>query len=154
MIVEQNSYPDPDASPGYQLWLVSNLWQRKVRAILEPLELTHTQFVVLAVVGWLDEEDAPVTQAAVARRAGIDEMMTSQVVRTLEDRELLERGKHPTDARARTLALTPSGEETLISARTIVRDKMHTFFGLLSSKERAQLTQLLAKLGRHFNEQQ
>jgi DNA-binding MarR family transcriptional regulator len=43
-------------------------------------------------------------------------MMTSQVVRKLEARGLVTREPHPTDARARHLALTPQGERLLAVA--------------------------------------
>ena len=51
---------------------------------------------------WLDVE-GPVTQHALAEHAATDEMMTSQVLRALEERGLVERAQHPSDARARKL---------------------------------------------------
>src|SRR3546814_15453085 len=38
----------PENSPGFLLWQVTNQWQRRLRATLEPLGLTHVQFVLLA----------------------------------------------------------------------------------------------------------
>ena len=94
----------PDESPGFLLWTVSNAWQRRVRAALEPLGLTHVQFVLLASLAWLARDGAVVTQVELARHAATDVMMTSQVLRALESRGLLERHPHPADARARALA--------------------------------------------------
>jgi DNA-binding MarR family transcriptional regulator len=88
-----------DASPGLLLWQVSNRWQAAQRAALRPFDLTHVQFVLLASLTWLDNE-GPVTQKRLAEHAATDPMMTSQVLRALEERGLIRRGQHPTDARA------------------------------------------------------
>lgn len=52
---EQNfQFASPDDSPGFLLWQVSNLWQRKMKAELSDLGLTHVQFVLLAGIVWLN----------------------------------------------------------------------------------------------------
>ena len=56
-----SAFEGPDDSPGYLLWRVSNSWQREQRNALQPLGLTHTQFVVLAVASWFEEKE-PLTQ--------------------------------------------------------------------------------------------
>ena len=47
----------PSYSPGFLLWRISNNWQRDQRAALQPLGLTHTQFVMLAVVTWFSSQE-------------------------------------------------------------------------------------------------
>ena len=42
----------PAESPGFLLWKISNAWQRRLRVALQPYELTHSQFVLLAT-GWI-----------------------------------------------------------------------------------------------------
>jgi DNA-binding MarR family transcriptional regulator len=90
------------------LWRITNSWQREIRAALAPFGLTHVQFVLLAALTAMDRE-TPVTQRDLAERAVTDPMMTSQVLRALEDKDLVERHPHPTDRRARTLKVTPAG---------------------------------------------
>jgi DNA-binding MarR family transcriptional regulator len=86
---------------GFLLWRVTLSWQRRIRSVLESHQLTHMQFVLLASLWWLaDHEDRPPTQARLAQQAGTDPMMTSQVIRKLEARGLLERALDPTDSRA------------------------------------------------------
>ena len=97
-----------DESPGLLLWQVTNQWQAAQRAALKPFDITHVQFVLLATLTYL-EASGPVTQKALADLAATDPMMTSQVVRTLESRELIHRPAHPTDRRARALAVTEAG---------------------------------------------
>src|SRR5256885_15494596 len=81
----------PAASPGFLLWHVTHAWQRAVAAALAPLELTHVQFVLLACLWWLEEQGCTPNQLQLARQAGTDAKMTSQVVRKLEAKGLIER---------------------------------------------------------------
>jgi DNA-binding MarR family transcriptional regulator len=106
-----------EESPGLLLWQVTNYWQAAQRAALKPFGLTHVQFVLLASLTWLDAEQ-PVTQRDLATHAATDPMMTSQVLRALEQRGLIERRPHPRDKRARALAATPTGVE--LANRAIV----------------------------------
>jgi DNA-binding MarR family transcriptional regulator len=138
-------YLDLDKNPGYQLWLATNAWQRIVRKALEPLHLTHVQFVLLASLSVLGEENACITQAQVSRFAATDENMTSQVVRSLADRGLLTRAEHPTDARARCLELTAEGAEVLAQARAAVKPARDKFFAPLGDRAET-LAQLLREI--------
>ncbi|WP_458690232.1 MarR family winged helix-turn-helix transcriptional regulator [Nocardia tengchongensis] len=104
-------FEDADESPGLLLWQVTNRWQAAQRAALAPFDLTHVQFVLLAALTWLTGRSGgdPVTQRDVADQAATDPMMTSQVLRTLEQKGLLERHDHPTDKRAKSLLPTEAG---------------------------------------------
>jgi DNA-binding MarR family transcriptional regulator len=75
------------------------------------------QFVLLASLWWLEEHGRPPTQARLAEHAGTDAMMTSQVLRRLEARGLLDRRPDPGDSRARRLRLTPAG--SALTARAL-----------------------------------
>jgi len=109
------------------LWRVTLSWQRRIRSVLEPYELTHVQFVLLTSLWWLaDHEDQPPTQARLAQHAGTDPMMTSQVTRKLETRKLLERALDPTDSRARRLHLTAAGRAVVARALKDVEPRMRT----------------------------
>ncbi len=96
-------------SPGFLLWQVSSMWQRRINAGLKPFGLTHAQFVLLASLTWLASEDKPLTQVDLASHAKMDVMMTSNVLRTLEEKGLIIRKPHPTDTRAKSLAMTSKG---------------------------------------------
>ena len=107
-------------SPGFLLWRISNAWQQRQRAALQPLGLTHVQFVLLASLVWLTHHGASVTQTALAEQAQTDPMMTSQVVRALEARGLLTRTVSTDDRRARVLAPTPDGVALAAAAIQVV----------------------------------
>ena len=140
-------FPGAEASPGFVLWQVATLWQRRVRAALEPTGLTHAQFVLLASAAWLEahaEEDAPPSQADVAAHARTDPVMTSEVLRTLEAKRLVRRGPHPADARARAVRTTPAGRALAARAVALVEVVDAEFFGAPGEELRA-LAALLAR---------
>lgn len=101
----------PADSPGFLLWHATLTWQRRINAVLAPLNLTHVQFVLLACAWWLDQRGETPNQQALARQAGTDIKMTSQVLRTLEGKGLLWRQVDPADSRARQLRPTATGTE-------------------------------------------
>lgn len=105
----ETSFNEPSDNPGFLLWRVTNAWQRQIRASLEPLDLTHVQFVLLASLAWLSKTTPNIPQVLLAQHANTDIMMTSQVVRTLERKHYLERHSDPKDARSKLLCITPAG---------------------------------------------
>lgn len=113
----ETAFANENDSPGLLLWRVSNAWSAAQRAALAPHGLTHPQFVLLASLSFL-HRDAPVMQRDLAHHAGMDPMTTSQVLRALEAKGLVERRKHPSDARARALAVTASG--AALANKTVV----------------------------------
>ena len=137
-------FDSPEHSPGFLLWRVTNRWQAAQRAALKPFGLTHVQFVLLASLAWLDPE-GPVTQKRLADQAGTDVMMTSQVLRALEQRALVIRLPHPDDGRARALAVTPDGRALADRAVVAVEACDRDFFAVLGSGT-PHLTALLHSL--------
>ena len=138
-------FTGPEESPGFLLWQVSNLWQRKQRAALKALDLTHVQFVLLANTAWHTHQGQQLTQAQLAHHAQIDVMMTSQVLRTLEEKGLVHREAHPRDTRANLLSVTPAGLETATRAVALAEGVDRAFFGQLH-EHTGQLTALLKQL--------
>jgi DNA-binding MarR family transcriptional regulator len=128
--VSATRYPEgPAASPGFLLWHLTLAWQRAVTAALEPLGLTHVQFVLLACAWWLSGQGQVPNQLQLARQAGTDVKMTSQVVRRLETKGLLERQVDPGDSRARRLHLTAEGRRLAERAVAAVEEADARFFG-------------------------
>ncbi|MFM9552022.1 MULTISPECIES: MarR family winged helix-turn-helix transcriptional regulator [Streptomyces] len=137
-------YTDAEESPGLLLWQVTNRWQAAIRLTLKPYGLTHVQFVLLATLTWLGSE-GPVTQKALADHAASDPMMTSQVLRVLEGRGLVERRPHPQDGRARALAVTEEGRALANRAVVAVEACDAEFFGTLG-QETGAFTRALRRL--------
>jgi DNA-binding MarR family transcriptional regulator len=126
----------PGQSPGFLLWKVSNAWQRRQRAALQPFDLTHSQFVLLATATWFGSKEA-LTQSRLAQLAGVDAMTTSQVVRALEAAGLLERRQHPDDPRAKAIVVTTSGRNKARLALVAVEETDEAFFKPVAATSRA-----------------
>ena len=124
-------FKSPKDSPGYLLGQLTMLWQRRQKKVLDPLDLTQTQFVLLAAVAWLSKKSDAVTQIDIANQSNADRMMVSKVLRTLEDKNFVTRNEHPTDTRAKIIQLTSSGETVLQKALTQVENADLDFFSAL-----------------------
>ncbi|MHA4807939.1 MarR family winged helix-turn-helix transcriptional regulator [Flavitalea flava] len=118
-------------SPGFLLWQVTNLWQREIRKALEKFELTHSQFVLLASIYWLNLKEQSVTQILLSSHTRIDPMTTSTVLRTLQGRGLVQRQEHATDTRAKTVVLTDEGKKITQQAVKTVEKFDAAFFAPL-----------------------
>ncbi len=126
-------FKSPNESPGHLLAHLTMLWQRKQRKVLDPLGLTHTQFVLLAALGWLSRENNVVTQVDIANQSNADRMMVSKVLRTLEEKKFITRQEHETDTRAKTIQLTKSGAEALQKAIIKVENADIDFFSAIET---------------------
>lgn len=124
-------FKSPDESPGYLLGQLTTLWQRKQKKVLDPLNLTQTQFVLLAALGWLSREKDDVTQVDIANQGNADRMMVSKVLRTLESKGFISRQEHRTDTRAKVIKLTNDGTKVLQKALTAVETADIDFFSVL-----------------------
>ena len=127
-------FKSPNDSPGYLLGQVTMLWQRKQKKILDPLDLTQTQFMLLAALAWLSKKSEAVTQVDIANQSNADRMMVSKVLRTLEDKGFIKRQEHETDTRAKTIRLTVNGEIVLQKALVEVENADLDFFAALGTK--------------------
>jgi len=124
------SFKSPEDSPGYLLGQLTMIWHRKLKQVLDPLNLTQTQFALLAAVAWLAKTSDLVTQIDIANQCNADRMMTSKVLRTLLTKKFITRQEHPTDTRAKTIKLTPEGETVLQNAIIAVENADNAFFSV------------------------
>lgn len=137
----------PELSPGFLLWHALLRWQRSTNAALEPLGLTHMQFVLLTSTWWLvEQEHTSPNQTELADWVGIDKMTTSQALRTLEAKELVARDADPRDARAFRLKPTRKGAKLAARAIGVVEDVDSEFFAAASSPK--DTVRLLSELAR------
>lgn len=139
----QSNFETPQTSPGFLLWQVSNKWQAAQRKALAAYDLTHVQFVLLAALAWL--RDDTITQKELAAYAGTDIMMTSQVLRVLEKRGLVERTISASDKRAIHVSLTDTGQSLVNQAIVEVERVDSEFFGQLG-KDATVFTASLRRL--------
>lgn len=140
------SVENAEDSSGFLLWQVTNLWQREIRKILEPYDLTHSQFVLMACIHWLTLKNELVTQIILSTHTKIDPMTTSTVLRTLQTKGFVKRIEHPTDTRAKIVTITESGKEIIKKAVVSVELFDTNFFASVNKNNgnfNNQLLQLL-----------
>ncbi|WP_160328255.1 MarR family winged helix-turn-helix transcriptional regulator [Solirubrum puertoriconensis] len=123
------TFEGPDVNPGFLLAQATAHWQRSLGEVLKPMGLSPSQFLLLAAVQRLGQQQAPVTQASVAQYAHYDKMTTSKIVRTLEEKGLIQRPTNEQDARARSLSLTSAGLKTVVRAAWALEEFDQQFFG-------------------------
>jgi DNA-binding MarR family transcriptional regulator len=136
---------EPGRSPGFLLWHATLRWQRRIVAALAPLELTHVQFVLLASTWWLNEHGEEPSQIALSAHAGTDVKMTSQVLRELERKGLVEREIDPDDSRARRLTVTRQGARLAPRAIAVVEQADEQFFESVATEDALDLLSRLVK---------
>jgi DNA-binding MarR family transcriptional regulator len=136
----------PAESPGFLLWHATLRWQRDIAVGLGPLGLTHVQFVLLACTWWLNQHGRRPSQIALAEFAGTDVKMTSQVVRSLERKGLLEREVDASDTRVRRLRPTWRGARLAPRAIAVVEHVDADFFRNVPAVAAVSFLRPLARL--------
>jgi DNA-binding MarR family transcriptional regulator len=142
---EISVHDTPDRSPGFLLWHISTSWRSSIENILKPMDLTHPQFVVLAAVGWLTRKGDRVSQAAIGKMAGLDPNTISQVLRGLEQKEVIQR-EQSSDGRAKNPILTTKGGKILSQALPAVETTDAQFFNSLVDNEIEHMIRIFQKL--------
>lgn len=77
------------------------------RPLLEPMELTHPQYLVMLAL-WQHE---PLTVRELATKLSLESATLSPLLKRLEAVGYLTRPRHPEDERALQVALTPKGRK-------------------------------------------
>ena len=142
----------PEDSPGFLLAQVTLIWQRKQKRVLDPLNLTHTQFVLMSSLAWLSRENDSVTQVDIANLSNSDRMMVSRVLRLLEEKQFITRQEHQRDTRAKIIKLTPTGEEVLQKAIVEVENADIEFFSAIKTNQESFNTAMIKLIEMNMNE--
>lgn len=136
---------DSAKSPGFLFIKTYNQWYGKIQQTLKKIELTHPQFVLLAVIAYLSHQGIQPTQKMISSHASMDVMTTSQVLRLLEKKAYIKRGPHPADTRAKAICLLPAGEEKINVAVPLIEGVDTAYFGALG-RDLSGFTDLLRRL--------
>ena len=126
--MKSSKFKDSHQSVGLIFWKVSTLWQRKIKENLNKINLTHTQFVILASIQELNERHEIITQKEISDFSSVDTMTVSSVLRLLEKKNLITRITHPKDTRANKIEMTSEGQKIIHVAIPIVEAVDDEFF--------------------------
>ncbi|MGO2384780.1 MAG: MarR family winged helix-turn-helix transcriptional regulator [Pseudolactococcus laudensis] len=122
---------DSAQSIGFSFIKAYNIWHRKIKTDLLAIGLTHPQFVTLAALGYLQQQQEEVNQIDIAVNTDMDVMTVSTIVRNLEKQALINRNVSKIDSRAKVITITSQGSFVLNQALKIVEDIDRTYFSVL-----------------------
>lgn len=125
-----------EPSLGFVFWSLFLQWRRRMDKVLDPLALTHPQFIALAVIDFLRSDHKTVSQILIAKTTGFDINMTSQVLRNLEKKGFVKRQRLATDSRTMQVTLSQLGKDKLARALGLVEATDKAYFGVLGGAER------------------
>ena len=118
-----------------------------IKKELKKINLTHPQFVVLASLAYLSQNDNEVTQVMISKLSEIDVMTVSQILSLLEKHDFVKRKEHARDTRAKVVILNKKGEEILQTAVPLIEKIDEFFFGKLDNDEE-QFKHFLVRLNK------
>jgi DNA-binding MarR family transcriptional regulator len=122
----------------FRLWRASHT---RVAEAFESIGLTPALFGVLNVLG----ARKGAIQQEIGAAMGIDPSTMVSLIDQLEAAGLAERRPHPTDRRARAIAITPKGRRLLEKGRQMSMQVEDEVLGGLTAAERRELITLLRR---------
>lgn len=131
-----------DDSPGFLLFRITVLWQKKLGIIFNDLKIQQTQYAILASLKYFEEKNEKCTQAFLVEHARIDKMTLSKSVRQLEKTGLVKRAQSDEDARAVLVQLTQRGRNLVTEAVGRIEDADELFFHYLNEKQRSSFKEI------------
>ncbi|MDA8415978.1 MAG: MarR family transcriptional regulator [Betaproteobacteria bacterium] len=126
---------EADDSPGFLLWRVIALWQRKLAGIFGEFGITQTQFAILASLRWFELQQEPPTQVRLVEHAKIDKMTLSKAIRKLEANGYVLREPSVSDTRAIRIRFTDGGRQLIHQAILAVERADDEFFSCLTEQQ-------------------
>lgn len=129
----------PEDSPGFLLWQTTVTWQRLIKRALDVYDVSHSQFVIMAVLLWFEEHDQVPTQIAISRLSKLDKMTVSKSLKKLADQGYVCRQENQQDTRAKCIYLTSKGKNLALKLVPIVEETDEIFFKRLTQEEQKEL---------------
>lgn len=136
----------PKDRPGLVLWQTTITWQKLIKEALEPYNISHSQYVIMAILLWFEENDEEINQIKIAAMSRLDKMTVSDALKKLSKIGLIERREHAKDTRAKVATLTQRGKELACKLVPIVEGVDARFFGRLAKKDQAELMRILGEI--------
>ena len=142
----------PEDSPGFLLWQTTVTWQRLIKRALEVHDISHAQFVVMALALWFEEHGQDPTQIDIVRLSKLDKMTVSSSLKKLAVQGYITRKESEIDTRAKWVSLTPQGKKLVSKLIPIVEQIDADFFGIVPRSDQQALIQILGKLMAETND--
>ncbi len=137
------SFDQPEDSPGFLLWQTTITWQRQIKKALDPYNISHAQFVIMAVTLWFENNHRDVTQIMIIKQSKLDKMTVSKSLKKLVSDELVKRTEDKSDSRAKAVFLTKKGRNLISKLVPIVERIDNAFFGVVKKSDQQTLIAIL-----------
>ena len=141
-------FEKPEDSPGFLLWQTTMLWQRQIKRELEPFEVSHPQFVIMALLLWFEAHQMEAVQGLIVKYSKLDKMTVSSSLKKLVERGWVRRTENREDTRSKNVTLTKKGKVLINQLVPLVEQVDATFFGSIAQKNQRQLIHFLASLSK------
>lgn len=138
----------PEDSPGFLLWQTTTIWQRLIKKALEPYEVTHPQFVIMATLLWFKSHGYDTTQTNIVAWTKLDKMTVSKSIKGLVNKGLANRVEHKIDTRAKSVTLTQKGKTLVHKLVPVVEGIDAKFFGKIPKQHQKTLNEIFKELAR------
>lgn len=146
-------FEKPEDSPGFLLWQTTIIWQRKIKKALEPYDISHAQFVIMATLLWFESHHYDTTQILIVNQTKLDKMTVSNSLKKLAGLGYIHRIEHEMDTRAKSVSLTEKGKAMVRTLVPIVEGIDGSFFSKISIEEQKSLVHLLGKIIRGMSDE-
>ena len=133
-------------------WLISQAALHGHRLLARAFAAAGSSGYQYRLLAALDEF-GPASQAALARRTGIDRSDVVAALNDLAGRGLVNRSADPADRRRNIITVTAAGTGWFQQLDSVVADVQNTLLAPLSPAERRQLTRLLSRILSHAGSQ-
>ncbi len=140
------SFDKPADSPGFMLWQTTITWQRAIKEALDPYDISHSQFVIMALLLWFEKHAYSPTQILIANWSKLDKMTVSKAINKLVSKELVNQSEHKGDTRAKSVILTKNGIKLIHKLIPLIERLDDQFFNKLSNSERDALIRSFKKI--------
>lgn len=139
-------FDKPEDSPGFLLWQTTITWQRLIKKALDSYNISHAQFVILAITLWFESKNQEISQSLIIRQSRLDKMTVSKSCKKLATDGYINRLEHKIDTRTKTVSLTKKGKELITKLIPIVENIDENFFGVVKKSDCRSLIGILHNL--------
>lgn len=123
-------FDSAESSPGFLFWKVANLHQRLQRQVLKDLDISPTQYSLLACYFFLKNPTKLPTQSDICEMAGLDKMLVSDTTKALLRKKLVCKKSNKDDQRSFFIELTDEGKSICNKAVKLIEALDDEFFAL------------------------
>lgn len=136
----------PEDSPGFLLWQTTVTWQRLIKKVLDAQDVSHAQFVIMALLLWFEEKEYEPHQNLIAEKSKLDKMTVSKSLKKLSTQGFVIRVEHERDTRAKSISLTQKGKSLIKKLVPLVEKIDDNFFNTIAQKDQKEFIRILTDL--------